>query len=82
MNIQQIIEKIEFKLKEIELQQQLQEAKIQNEILEREIENEQNNSWQFKCGNCNNILFKKYKQCPYCGCFIDWDKYDDIGANN
>lgn len=48
MNIQQIIEKIEFKLKEIELQQQLQEAKIQNEILKREIENERSNSWQFK----------------------------------
>ena len=48
MNIQQIIEKIKFELKEIELQQQLQEAKIQNEILKREIENEQSNSWQFK----------------------------------
>ena len=41
MDIQQIIEKIKFELKEIELQQQLQEAKIKNEILKREIENEQ-----------------------------------------
>lgn len=35
-----------------------------------------------RCGNCNNILIKKYKQCPYCGCFIDWDKHDDVGTNN
>ena len=35
-----------------------------------------------RCGNCNNILIKKYKQCPYCGCFIDWGKHDDIGTNN
>ena len=48
MDIQQIIEKVKFKLKEIELQQQLQEAKIQNEILKREIENERSNSWQSK----------------------------------
>ena len=41
MDIQQIIEKIKFELKEIELQQQLQEAKIKNEILKREIKNEQ-----------------------------------------
>jgi hypothetical protein len=44
MDIQQIIEKIKFNLKEIELQEQLQQAKIQNEILKREIENERNNS--------------------------------------
>ena len=37
MDIQQIIEKIKFELKEIELQQQLQEATIKNEILKREI---------------------------------------------
>ena len=35
-----------------------------------------------RCGNCNNILIKKYKQCPYCGCFIDWDNHDDVGTNN
>ncbi len=48
MDIQQIIEKIKFELKEIELQEQLQQIKIQNEILKREIENERSNSWQFK----------------------------------
>ena len=35
-----------------------------------------------RCGKCNNILIKKYKQCPYCGCFIDWNKHDDIRTNN
>lgn len=35
-----------------------------------------------RCGNCNNVLIKKYKQCPYCGCFIDWDKHDNIRTSD
>ena len=41
-----------------------------------------NKETALRCEKCNNILIKEYQYCPYCGCFIDWDKYDNIGTNN
>ena len=70
MDIQQIIEKIKFELKEIELQEQLQRAKIQNEILKREIEieNERSNNEQ------NNILIQTEYNIPI-ECYIDYNVF-------
>lgn len=27
----------------------------------------------WRCGNCHNILAKKYKICPYCGTKVKWN---------
>ena len=43
---------------------------VKDENLKNEFDMEE---FSPKCGKCNNILIKKYKYCPYCGCKIKWE---------